>query len=270
MTSSWCSLPTSRDTDADGLASRIREAMRSPFVLSVGQVFSSASIGVATATTGDRARLHALLGEADEAMYASKQAGRDATTRFDVSMRLRTERRLQLERMLHEALDADALTVAYQPIVTGASWSICGFEALVRWTVDGTPIHPDEFIPVAEESGLIVPLGEFVLDAACAELARWRRTVAGAEVFAMSVNLSPRQIGSGDIVEVVADALARHDLPGDAHLARDHRERDGRGQRHDRRGVRRAASARCAPVGRRLRHGVLVVELPQAVPGVDA
>ena len=118
--------------------------------------------------------------------------------------------------MLHEALDADALTVAYQPIVTGASWSICGFEALVRWTVDGTPIRPDEFIPVAEESGLIVPLGEFVLDAACAELARWRRTMAGAEVFAMSVNLSPRQIGSGDIVEVVADALARHDLPGDA------------------------------------------------------
>ena len=208
--------PDVADPDADGLASRIREAMRSPFVLSVGQVFSSASIGVATATTGDRARLHALLGEADEAMYSSKQAGRDATTRFDVSMRLRTERRLQLERLLHEALDADALTVAYQPIVTGPSWSICGFEALVRWTVDGMPIHPDEFIPVAEESGLIVPLGDFVLDAACAQLAVWRRNLAGAESFAMSVNLSPRQIGSGDIVEVVADALDRHDLPGDA------------------------------------------------------
>ena len=208
--------PNVEDDAAEALASRIREAMRMPFPLASGQVFASASIGVATSPTGDRASLHALLGEADEAMYASKQSGRDATTRFDVSMRRRTERRIELEVMLHRALDAGELTVAYQPIVTGASWRISGFEALVRWTVDGTPIGPDEFIPVAEESGLVVPLGRFVLDAACAELARWRRTIEGAGAYTMSVNLSPRQIGSGDIVEVVAEALERHGLPGDA------------------------------------------------------
>ncbi len=204
------------DAAAVALAARIRGALRRAFQLTSGEAFVSASIGFTSASEGDADRVHELLQEADEAMYRSKENGRDATTRFDLSMKEQTTRRVEVERLLRHALTSHELKVAYQPIVSGAEARIIGFEALARWTVDGTPIHPVEFIPVAEESGLIPALGKFVLDEACRELAVWRRSLPGGQHLTMSVNVSPGQIRTGDIVEVVADTLRRHGLPGDA------------------------------------------------------
>jgi EAL domain-containing protein (putative c-di-GMP-specific phosphodiesterase class I) len=94
--------------------------------------------------------------------------------------------------------------------------NVVGFEALARWENDRQMIASSEFIPVAEESGLIVPLGAYMVDEACRSLAHWRRTIPGGEQLYVSVNLSPRQVRESDIVDIVADALLRHGLPGTA------------------------------------------------------
>ncbi len=149
-------------------------------------------------------------------MYRSKDGGRNRVTMFDSSMRDRVARRVELERRLRRALNERHFAAYFQPIVTLPSGHVHGFEALARWNEDGHMISPAEFIPVAEESGLIVPLGAFMLDEACRQLATWRRTIPGGERLCMSVNLSPRQIRESDVVDTVAETLERHHLPGDA------------------------------------------------------
>jgi EAL domain-containing protein (putative c-di-GMP-specific phosphodiesterase class I) len=131
-------------------------------------------------------------------------------------MRERVARRVELERMLRHALDERQVEVWFQPIVTMPAGRVRGFEALVRWQVGGRMVSPAEFIAVAEESGLIVPLGSHVLDEACRQLAWWRRTNPRASNLYVSVNLSPRQVWASDIVEMVSDTLHRHGLPGEA------------------------------------------------------
>jgi len=198
------------------LADRVRQAFRHPFELGAGEVFVTVSIGI-TMTEQDECREPAILiQEADTAMYRSKEAGRNTVTMFDHSMRERIDRRVELERMLRRALEHGDIQAWFQPIVSLPSGRPRGLEALARWEVDGRMISPAEFIPIAEESGLIVPLGNHVLDEACRHLAWLRRNVADAQDLYISVNLSPRQLKAGDIVETVADALRRHDLPGDA------------------------------------------------------
>jgi diguanylate cyclase (GGDEF)-like protein len=201
---------------AHGLADRVRTALRDPFELPEGEVFVSVSIGVTIADRTHRRHASTLIQEADTAMYRSKDAGRNAVTIFDTSMRERLARRVEIERRLRRALDEDAVMAWYQPIVTMPDGHPMGLEALARWEVDGRMVSPAEFIPVAEESGLIVPLGAHVLDEACRHVAWWRRTVPGAADMYVSVNLSPRQVWASDIVDTVADSLRRHSLPGDA------------------------------------------------------
>jgi diguanylate cyclase (GGDEF)-like protein len=203
--------------EAQALADRIRAAFRAPFLLAEGEVFVTVSIGVTVAGDAGRNRsATTLIQEADTAMYRSKDAGRDAVTMFDSSMRERVARRVELERMLRKALDERQIAVWFQPIVALPGRKATGLEALARWQGENRMISPAEFIPVAEESGLIVPLGSHVLDEACRQLAWWRRNVPGAQDLYVSVNLSPRQVWSGDIVDTVAETLARHGLPGDA------------------------------------------------------
>jgi diguanylate cyclase len=175
---------------AQALADRIRAGLRNPFLLAEGEVFVSASVGVTVADSSRAGHASLLIQEADTAMYRSKDAGRDTVTVFDSSMRERVARRVELERMLRHAL--------------------------VRWQVGGRMVSPAEFIAVAEESGLIVPLGSHVLDEACRQLAWWRRTNPRASNLYVSVNLSPRQVWASDIVEMVSDTLHRHGLPGEA------------------------------------------------------
>jgi diguanylate cyclase (GGDEF)-like protein len=200
---------------AYSLAERIRRALSDGFYLDAGEVFISASIGVASACSADRRDAATLIREADTAMYRSKDAGRNVVTVFDASMLERIARRVDLERRLRHALNEGHLRAYYQPIVALPSGQIHGFEALARWRGDGQMISPAEFIPVAEESGLIVPLGAFMLDDACRQLAGWRRLIPGGDRLYVSVNLSPRQMRETDIVDCVAEALERHDIPGD-------------------------------------------------------
>ena len=198
------------------VADRVRQAFHQPFELSAGEVFVTVSVGISM-TDHEKGRAPSILiQEADTAMYRSKEAGRNMVTMFDHSMRERIDRRVELERMLRHALEQGDIEAWFQPIVSLPSGRPRGLEALARWEVDGRMISPAEFIPIAEESGLIVPLGSHVLNEACRHVAWLRQNVADAQDLYISVNLSPRQLWAGDIVDTVAEALERHGLPGDA------------------------------------------------------
>jgi diguanylate cyclase (GGDEF)-like protein len=201
---------------AHELADRVRQAFRQPFELGAGEVFVTVSIGITLTDHDERREPAILIQEADTAMYRSKDAGRNTVTLFDYSMRERIERRVELERMLRRALEHGDIQAWFQPIVSLPSGRPRGLEALARWEVDGLMISPAEFIPVAEESGLIIPLGSHVLNEACRHVAWLRQNVVDAQDLYVSVNLSPRQLKAGDIVNTVADTLRAHDLPGDA------------------------------------------------------
>lgn len=201
---------------AAGLADRVRRVLSSPFLLDTGEVFISVSIGIAMSTGTEADSPATLIREADTAMYRSKDAGRNSVTVFDASMLARIARRVELERRLRQALTANEIAAYYQPLVELPSGNVLGFEALARWEDDQRMVAPSEFIPLAEESGLVVPLGVFMLDEACRNLAHWRRTIPGGERLYVSVNLSPRQVRESDIVDTVAETLLRHDLPGEA------------------------------------------------------
>lgn len=201
---------------AAALADRIRRVLGAPFLLDAGEVFVSASIGIAISHGSPVDDAATLIREADTAMYRSKDGGRNSVTVFDTSMLERVARRVDMERRIRQALSTNEIHPCYQPIVELPSGSVLGFEALARWQDAGRMVSPAEFITVAEESGLIVPLGAFVLDESCRFLADWRRKIPGGEHLYMSVNLSPRQIRESDIVDTVAEALARHGLPGEA------------------------------------------------------
>ncbi len=198
------------------LGERIRRVLGDGFYLDAGEVFVSVSIGITIARPSDKALAATLIQEADTAMYRSKEAGRNRVTIFDSSMRERVARRVDLERRLRHALTERHFAAFYQPLVSLPNGQVHGFEALARWKEDGQMISPAEFIPVAEESGLIVPLGAFMLDEACRQIAKWRRTIPGGQNLYVSVNLSTRQMRESDIVDTVADALDRYNLPGAA------------------------------------------------------
>jgi diguanylate cyclase len=153
--------------------------------------------------------------DADTAMYRSKDRGGNAVTVFGEAMREEVARRLSIESELRRALAEGDLDVHYQPIVSLATGAIEGFEALARWRHGDEWVAPVEFIPVAEESGLIIPLGEWVMTEACAQLARWRQ-LTGCGNLTMSVNVSPRQLRTSDVVAMVGRALDDGGLEGSA------------------------------------------------------
>jgi len=188
------------------VAERVLAMLAEPFTLENQQVFISASIGIALSSSG-YTNVQDILRDADIAMYHAKQHGRARWMMFDQDMQEKALRRLQLEAALRVALQTDALTIYYQPIVSPGDGLIRGFEALVRWRhPEYGLVPPAEFIPVAEEIGLIVEIGNWVLEQACACLSRWQRTYGCAEL-AMSVNVSALQLSDGDLVGQVARVL---------------------------------------------------------------
>ncbi|HEY0970322.1 MAG TPA: EAL domain-containing protein [Gemmatimonadales bacterium] len=210
-----------RDTDdAVRVADRIINSLRSPLRLELAEVVVGASIGVARADAGGdvesvSARADALLRDADVAMYRAKAQGAGSYEIFAPHMHAVARERLALEAELRHAVESERLRLAYQPIVELRDGRVTGVEALARWDhpVRGQ-VTPDVFIPVAEESGLIIPLGRWVLREACRQAAGWLPIVG--EGFTVSVNVSGRQLQHPTLVHDVKDALASSGLPASA------------------------------------------------------
>jgi diguanylate cyclase (GGDEF)-like protein len=204
-------------TDADGalaLAEQISRAVQQPLQLGGHEIVPSCSIGIAFSAAGDGATPEQLLQQADLAMYEAKGQGKARAVLFQHAMTAASLERLELEADLRGALERGEFTLVYQPIVAMATDALIEVEALVRWQHPqrGT-VPPSAFIPLAEETGLIIPLGRWVLQEACRQAAAWAGGPAAGVV--MSVNLSARQFQDPDLVADVASALAQRQLdPG--------------------------------------------------------
>jgi len=195
------------------LAERILARLREPFTVDGTEVQIGATIGVAASRAGSSTAIE-LLRDADAAMYAAKVDGKGGWRLFEASMHETVRLRLELKGALERGIEAGEFVLHYQPIVDVASGQIQGMEALVRWThPERGLVPPVEFIPLAEETGLIVPLGRWVLEEACRAAVRLDQD--GRVPPYMSVNLSPRQLQQPELVEEVRAALENSGLPAE-------------------------------------------------------
>lgn len=201
--------------EVEDLAERLRCSLGVPFRVGTSEIHVSMSVGVRVVRPEAAADLATILEDADSALYQAKRRGRNTVVVFDQSMREWADNQLLIEQELVSAMGSDQLRVVYQPIVRLPDGVLEGFEALLRWKhpIIGD-VSPSVFIPVAEENGLVVDLGAWVLDEACGQLATWRAQGVVGQV-TMSVNLSPRQMIDRRIVGLTAETLERHELgPG--------------------------------------------------------
>lgn len=197
---------TSPDT-ALVIADRLRAVLAEPFHVAGREVCLSASIGVARSEGGTGERLVQI---ADQAMYAAKRAGRDRISVYVPGTEPMGTTQLDLEVELRHAIEQRALELLYQPIVETGSGRVVGLESLVRWpSADGSLRLPDQFVPLAEESGLIRPLTRFVLDEVCHQLARWDREIAGSGLLQGWINISMPDLEDEDFAGEVVAAAAR-------------------------------------------------------------
>ena len=194
------------EDEAVRVTERLLEALRAPVVLDDERRYITASVGLTLASDADE-DVEALLRDADAAMYRAKELGKARCVVFDDSMRQQAVERLELETTLRGALERGELRLVYQPKVELAGERIVGVEALLRWDhpTHGT-IPPLKFIPLAEQSGLIVPIGAWVVREACRALAHWQAEFDRSDLV-IAVNLSPRQLGSCELVPTVAEVL---------------------------------------------------------------
>jgi diguanylate cyclase (GGDEF)-like protein/PAS domain S-box-containing protein len=198
------------------LAKRVLTAFDEPFDLDGRHMAIRASVGVVVTSVGERTG-NDLLRDADVAMYRAKVGGRGSYALFEPSMQADVASRMELESDLRAAVEAESLSLAYQPIVTLPEGEIVGVEALARWEhPDRGVVSPLIFITCAEDAGLIIALGRWVLRRACADVAALRRSSPGARDLRLSVNVSPRQLNDADFVATVLGALEETGLPPDA------------------------------------------------------
>ncbi len=196
--------------DATRVAARVHHQLTEPFQIGGQEVFSTTSIGIAIGGPHYE-RPEEILRDADNAMYRAKAQGPGGQAIFDQRMHNEVVQRLQLETRMRQGLAGGEFEVWYQPIVRLSDARIVGIEALLRWPRDERPwISPAEFVPVAEETGLINDLGEFVLRRACQDTASW---LSMAPKLRLSVNVSGRQLLTPDLPEVARDAMALYRLP---------------------------------------------------------
>jgi diguanylate cyclase (GGDEF)-like protein len=202
--------PTTRSlSSASALAERLLSVFREPIALHQGDVFVTASIGVSSIDSM-AAKPEDVLRHADTAMYRAKDSGRNCMAFYDESMHERIAHRLSVETALYRALDRRELRLFHQPILDLDTGEVVGFEALMRWQQgDGTIVSPAEFIPIAEDTGTIIPIGAWALLEALTQLRRWIDDGVCSPTATMSVNVSPRQLADPNLPAVVNEALAR-------------------------------------------------------------
>jgi diguanylate cyclase (GGDEF)-like protein/PAS domain S-box-containing protein len=192
--------------DARKVADRVHEELRTPFWLGANEVFSGASIGIAHGSAS-YARPEDILRDADTALYRAKAQGRGRCVEFDTSMHDRAVELLQLETSLRRALERREFHLHYQPVVSLGTGQITGAEALIRWKhPERGLVPPLEFIPLAEETGLIVDIGAWVLKEACRQMKEWQERL-GQPLLEVGVNLSSRQFQAPGLVAQVAEVL---------------------------------------------------------------
>lgn len=200
---------TTSTDDALAHAEAVREALATPIEIGDATVFVTASIGVALAARNRTTAAEDLMRHADIAAHQAKQNGRNRVEVFDESMQARLTRRMDVEHALHGAIGRDEMRLFHQPIVDIVGGRISGFEALMRWErKDGALVSPADFIPVAEETGMICELGAWALRDALGSLCRWIDDGLVAPSTTMSVNVSPRQVADPGFPNIVRTVLA--------------------------------------------------------------
>ena len=200
-------------SDAIRVAEKIQEELLRPFELGGHEAFTSASIGIALSTAGYDQPDY-ILRDADTAMYRAKDAGKACYELFDLEMHSRAVIRMRLENDLRRAVDRSEFCVYYQPIVSVETGRLSGFEALVRWQhPERGLVGPSEFIPVAEETGMIVQLGSWILEKACRQMHDWHLQHPANRALTMNVNLSSKQLIQSGLVQEVKTILQKTGLP---------------------------------------------------------
>jgi diguanylate cyclase (GGDEF)-like protein len=199
--------------EASAVADRMLELVATPIELDGHHIIRTGSIGIAFANAGEMTA-EGLLGHADAALYTAKDQGRNRAIIFDDELRAARDERSDTEMLLREVIDQGGLQLYYHPEIDLRSGALLACEALVRWHHPVRGFLPaGAFIKVAEETGLVVDLGKWVLNEACRQMAEWLRMYPSTEM-SVRVNMSPAQLVSRNIIDVVARALAQHGLPG--------------------------------------------------------
>ncbi|MBU2879316.1 putative bifunctional diguanylate cyclase/phosphodiesterase [Aliiglaciecola lipolytica] len=198
----------------DNIAHRIIEAVRQPIKLANMESFITASIGIACYPQNGE-DTNSLLKHADAAMYQAKNAGKNQFQSYDMQSGSKLNRRLTLAAQLHQAINNEELSLVYQPIVALADNRTVGSETLLRWTnAENGAVGPDEFIPIAENAGLIIDIGSWVMEQACQQCKIWQD--AGATEHAMAINVSTLQLKDKRFSQRLSDTLSRLNLAADS------------------------------------------------------
>ncbi len=203
------------EEEASAIADRVAGAFSEPYPIGGADHFVTASIGIAIARPTGREPVDAelLIRDADAAMYRAKERGRGRCEVFDAEMRARAVRRLETERELRHALDREELELHYQPVIALGSGEIVGLEALVRWNhPERGLLDPGQFVPIAEDSGLIESIGRWVQETACRQALGWHDLRPDERPLDVAVNLSARQVAHRDLAGAVREILARTGL----------------------------------------------------------
>ena len=192
--------------EAIRVAGRIQAELATPFVVNEQEIVIAASIGIASSAS-PHLNAEDLLRDADIAMYRAKRAGKARCEVFDTAMHASAVKRLKLETDLRKALDQNEFRVYYQPIVSLQTGKITGFEALTRWQRPEGMLSPLEFIPVAEETGIIIPMNRLLLREACKDLQAWQAEFPANPPLTMSVNITPREFAQPDLAYEIGKTL---------------------------------------------------------------
>ncbi len=202
--------------DVIAMAERLLNALRHPFYVAGTEVSTSASIGITTSSIGYYSP-EDVLRDADIAMYKAKAAGKARYALFDVGLRAAVTQRMRLEGELRRAVKEDAITVVYQPLFDLGSGALTGFEALARWShPEHGPVDPDVFIPIAEETGLIIALTDTVLHRACHQLRAWQLADTESRQLTVHVNIAGKDLAQPGLVARVTHALVESGLASES------------------------------------------------------